>query len=78
MNNSVTAVSAGGSMIMTNSSMSGTIGNMAGGTLVVSSGLNKPLTNTTTLMTPGQPHLGPGHSIQQVRKNLAIIDPAGL
>lgn len=58
-------------MIMTNSSMSGTIGNMAGGTLVVSSTINKPLTNTTTLMTtPGQPHLGPGHSIPQVCKIL--------
>lgn len=66
MNSSVSAVSAGGNMIMTNSNM-GAIGNMAGGGLVVSSSVNKQtLTNTTTMMTSAQPHLGAGHVVPQV------------
>lgn len=65
MNSSVAAVSAGG-MIMTNSSM-GSMGNMAGGGLVVSSSVNKQtLTNTTSMMTPGQSHLPANHAVPQV------------
>lgn len=60
MNNS----GAGGNMIMTNSSMS-TMAAMAGGGLVVSSTVNKPLTNTTNIMAPGQHHPGT-HNVSQV------------
>lgn len=60
MNNS----GAGGNMIMTNSSMS-TMAAMAGGGLVVSSAVNKPLTNTTNIMAPGQHHPGT-HNVSQV------------
>lgn len=63
MNNSVAAVSAGG-MIMTNSNM-GSMGNMGGGGLVVSSSLNKP-TNAANMMSSGQPHLASNHNVQQV------------
>lgn len=61
MNNS----GAGGNMIMHNSSMS-TMAAMAGGGLVVSSTVNKPLTNTTNIMAPGQHHPGT-HNVSQVR-----------
>jgi E1A/CREB-binding protein len=56
--------SAGGNMIMTNSSMN-TMAGMAGGGLVVSSTVNKPLTNTTNMMAPGQPHHPGNHTVPQ-------------
>lgn len=65
MNSSVSAGNAGG-MIMTNSNM-GTMSNMAGGGLVVSSSVNKQtLTNTSSMMTAGQPHLTGNHAVPQV------------
>lgn len=51
-------------MIMTNSSMN-TMAGMAGGGLVVSSTVNKPLTNTTNMMAPGQPHHPGNHTVPQ-------------
>lgn len=47
----------GGNMIMTNSNMS-TMAGMAGGGLVVSSSVNKPLGNAATMLAPGQHHPG--------------------
>lgn len=64
--------SAGGNMIMTNSNMN-TIGGMAGGGLVVSSSVNKPLTNTTNMLAPGQPHHGGNHNVPQVCCLIEII-----
>lgn len=44
-----------------------TMAGMAGGGLVVSSTVNKGLTNTTTMMVPGQqPHLTGNHGVPQV------------
>lgn len=56
--------SAGGNIIMTNSGMS-TMAGMAGGGLVVSSSVNKSLTNTTNMMGPGQPHHAGNHTVPQ-------------
>ncbi|XP_044255376.1 CREB-binding protein-like isoform X6 [Tribolium madens] len=56
--------SAGGNMIMTNSSMS-TMAGMAGGGLVVSSTVNKPLANAANMMAPGQPHHPGNHTVPQ-------------
>lgn len=53
-------------MIMTNSSMSNTMAGMAGGGLVVSSSVNKTLTNTSNMMTPGHPHHPTNHAVVQV------------
>lgn len=50
---------------MSNSNMS-TMAGMAGGALVVSSTVNKPLTNTTNMMAPGQPHHPGNHNVPQV------------
>lgn len=61
MNNSGT----GSNMIMTNSSMS-TMAGMAGGGLVVSSSVNKALTNTTNMMPSGHPHHPTNHTVMQV------------
>lgn len=52
-------------MIMTNSNMN-TISGMAGGGLVVSSSANKPLTNASNMMAPGQQHLPGSHAVGQV------------
>uniref|UniRef100_A0A1Y1MJM8 histone acetyltransferase n=1 Tax=Photinus pyralis TaxID=7054 RepID=A0A1Y1MJM8_PHOPY len=72
MNSNVAAVSASG-MIMTNSNM-GTIGNMAGGGLVVSSAVNKPtLTNTTSMMATGQHQLPANHGVPQAMQNGPIM-----
>lgn len=51
-----------GGMIMTNSNMSSMAG-MAGGGLVVSSTVNKPLSNASNMMAPGQPHHPGGHPV---------------
>ncbi|RZC35774.1 KAT11, KIX, DUF902, zf-TAZ and/or Bromodomain domain containing protein [Asbolus verrucosus] len=70
--------SAGGNMIMTNSSMS-TMAGMAGGGLVVSSAVNKPLTNTTNMMAPGQPHHPGNHTVpQQPMQNGPMINRVGV
>lgn len=58
---------AGGNMIMTNSSMS-TMAGMAGGGLVVSSSVNKPLANATNILAPGPHHPG----VPQVSLSVAV------
>lgn len=55
--------SAGGNMIMTNSNMN--MG-MAGGSLVVSSSVNKPLPNAANMMGSNQAHHGQNHPIPPV------------
>lgn len=63
---------ANGNMIMTNSSMS-TMAGMAGGGLVVSSSVNKALSNTTNMMAPGQGHHPTNHAVAQVRNIFVCI-----
>ncbi|KAF5302898.1 hypothetical protein FQA39_LY02078 [Lamprigera yunnana] len=67
MNSNVATVSGSG-MIMTNSSM-GTIGNMAGGGLVVSSSVNKPTLTNTSMMATGQHQLSSNHGVPQAMQN---------
>lgn len=65
LNNNSNSAAPGGNMIMTNSNMS-TMAGMAGGGLVVSSTINKPLTNSANMMAASQSHHPGNHAVPQV------------
>ncbi|XP_028149092.1 CREB-binding protein isoform X2 [Diabrotica virgifera virgifera] len=67
---------SGGNMIMTSSNMS-TMGGMAGGGLVVSSTVNKPLTNAN-MFAPGHPQHPGNHNVNQGLPNGPMMSRVGM
>ncbi|XP_072396536.1 histone lysine acetyltransferase CREBBP isoform X2 [Diabrotica undecimpunctata] len=67
---------SGGNMIMTSSNMS-TMGGMAGGGLVVSSTVNKPLANAN-MFAPGHPQHPGNHNVNQGLPNGPMMSRVGM
>ncbi|XP_057659426.1 CREB-binding protein isoform X6 [Diorhabda carinulata] len=67
---------SGGNMIMTSSNMS-TMSGMAGGGLVVSSTINKPLANAN-MFAPGHPQHPANHNVNQVLPNGPMMNRVGM